>query len=128
MYVDSAGGLDGGEGVVDEVAEHAFERFGVSAHGDVVVGAERDGRAGRAYVGVFDEWAHDGGEVDGCSGGVCFEPGEPEEVVDEAAESFALAGDGCFEPVAYALVADVVTDDQRVAAFGIQRMRSRVPI
>jgi len=29
---------------------------------------------------------------------------------------------GCFEPVAYALVADVVTDDQRVAAFGIQRM------
>ena len=29
---------------------------------------------------------------------------------------------GCFEPVAYALVADVVRDDQRVAAFGIQRM------
>lgn len=29
---------------------------------------------------------------------------------------------GCFEPVAYALVADVVPDDQRVAAFGIQRM------
>jgi len=29
---------------------------------------------------------------------------------------------GCFEPVAYALVADVATDDQRVAAFGIQRM------
>jgi MFS family permease len=29
---------------------------------------------------------------------------------------------GCFEPVAYALVADVVHDDQRVAAFGIQRM------
>jgi MFS family permease len=29
---------------------------------------------------------------------------------------------GCFEPVAYALVADVVTDDQRVAAFGLQRM------
>jgi MFS family permease len=29
---------------------------------------------------------------------------------------------GCFEPVAYALVADVVTDGQRVAAFGIQRM------
>jgi MFS family permease len=29
---------------------------------------------------------------------------------------------GCFEPVAYALVADVVRDDQRIAAFGIQRM------
>src|SRR5215813_13984980 len=29
---------------------------------------------------------------------------------------------GCFEPVAYALVTDVVPDDQRVAAFGIQRM------
>ncbi|HEX2687848.1 MAG TPA: MFS transporter, partial [Kofleriaceae bacterium] len=29
---------------------------------------------------------------------------------------------GCFEPVAYALVADVARDDQRVAAFGIQRM------
>jgi MFS family permease len=29
---------------------------------------------------------------------------------------------GCFEPVAYALVADVVTEDQRVAAFGLQRM------
>lgn len=29
---------------------------------------------------------------------------------------------GCFEPVAYALVADVAPDDQRVAAFGIQRM------
>jgi MFS family permease len=29
---------------------------------------------------------------------------------------------GCFEPVAYALVADVVRDDQRVAAFAIQRM------
>lgn len=29
---------------------------------------------------------------------------------------------GCFEPVAYALVSDVVTDDQRIAAFGLQRM------
>ncbi|MBA3397890.1 MAG: MFS transporter [Deltaproteobacteria bacterium] len=29
---------------------------------------------------------------------------------------------GCFEPVAYALVADVVRDDQRIAAFGLQRM------
>jgi MFS family permease len=29
---------------------------------------------------------------------------------------------GCFEPVAYALVADVVTDDQRISAFGLQRM------
>ena len=29
---------------------------------------------------------------------------------------------GCFEPVAYALVADVCTDDQRIAAFGLQRM------
>jgi MFS family permease len=29
---------------------------------------------------------------------------------------------GCFEPVAYALVSDVVTNDQRIAAFGLQRM------
>jgi MFS family permease len=29
---------------------------------------------------------------------------------------------GCFEPVAYALVADVVTPDQRIAAYGLQRM------
>ena len=29
---------------------------------------------------------------------------------------------GCFEPVAYALVADVVTADQRIAAYGLQRM------
>ena len=29
---------------------------------------------------------------------------------------------GCFEPVAYALVADVATKDQRIAAFGLQRM------
>lgn len=29
---------------------------------------------------------------------------------------------GCFEPVAYALVADVVSDDQRISAFGLQRM------
>jgi MFS family permease len=33
---------------------------------------------------------------------------------------------GCFEPVAYALVADVCRDDQRVAAFGIQRMGTNV--
>ena len=29
---------------------------------------------------------------------------------------------GCFEPVAYALVADVVRDDERISAFGLQRM------
>ena len=29
---------------------------------------------------------------------------------------------GCFEPVAYALVADVATDAQRIDAFGLQRM------
>lgn len=29
---------------------------------------------------------------------------------------------GCFEPVAYALVADVVPDEQRISAFGLQRM------
>ncbi len=29
---------------------------------------------------------------------------------------------GCFEPVAYALVADVVTIEQRIDAFGLQRM------
>jgi MFS family permease len=33
---------------------------------------------------------------------------------------------GCFEPVAYALVSDVVRDDQRVEAFGIQRMGTNV--
>jgi MFS family permease len=33
---------------------------------------------------------------------------------------------GCFEPVAYALVSDVVRDDQRIAAFGIQRMGTNV--
>jgi MFS family permease len=33
---------------------------------------------------------------------------------------------GCFEPVAYALVADVARDDQRVAAFGVQRMGTNV--
>lgn len=29
---------------------------------------------------------------------------------------------GCFEPVAYALVADVVRDEERISAFGLQRM------
>jgi predicted MFS family arabinose efflux permease len=29
---------------------------------------------------------------------------------------------GCFEPVSYALVADVVPSEQRIAAFGLQRM------
>lgn len=29
---------------------------------------------------------------------------------------------GCFEPVAYALVADVCTEEQRISAFGLQRM------
>jgi predicted MFS family arabinose efflux permease len=29
---------------------------------------------------------------------------------------------GCFEPVSYALVSDVCRDDQRIAAFGLQRM------
>lgn len=29
---------------------------------------------------------------------------------------------GCFEPVAYALVSDVVTSDQRISAFSLQRM------
>lgn len=29
---------------------------------------------------------------------------------------------GCFEPVAYALVGDVVTPEQRISAFGMQRM------
>jgi MFS family permease len=33
---------------------------------------------------------------------------------------------GCFEPVAYALVADVVKDDQRIAAFGLQRMSTNL--
>ena len=52
----------------------------------------------RVYVRLRER-AHNRGEVDGCSGGVCFEAGEPEEVVDEAAQSFALA---CyFAPGAY---------------------------
>jgi MFS family permease len=29
---------------------------------------------------------------------------------------------GCFEPVSYALVSDVVREDQRISAFGLQRM------
>lgn len=33
---------------------------------------------------------------------------------------------GCFEPVAYALVADVVDADQRIAAFGLQRMATNL--
>ncbi len=33
---------------------------------------------------------------------------------------------GCFEPVAYALVADVVTDEQRISAFGLHRMSSNL--
>jgi MFS family permease len=33
---------------------------------------------------------------------------------------------GCFEPVAYALVADVVTDEQRINAFGLHRMSSNL--
>ncbi|MDB4952628.1 MAG: putative integral rane transport protein [Myxococcales bacterium] len=33
---------------------------------------------------------------------------------------------GCFEPVAYALVADVVPHEQRIAAFGLQRMGTNV--
>jgi hypothetical protein len=94
LHVDSAGGLDGGEGVVDEVAEDAFERVGVAAHGGVVVGGERDGRVRRTGLSVFNERACDRREVDRCPGRVCFEPGESEEVVDQAAQSFAVAGDG----------------------------------
>lgn len=33
---------------------------------------------------------------------------------------------GCFEPVAYALVADVVTEEQRIPAFGLHRMSSNL--
>jgi len=33
---------------------------------------------------------------------------------------------GCFEPVAYALVADIVTDEQRIPAFGLHRMSSNL--
>jgi MFS family permease len=33
---------------------------------------------------------------------------------------------GCFEPVAYALVSDVVTDEQRIPAFGLHRMASNL--
>ena len=65
LHLYSAGGLDGSEGVVDEVAEDAFERIGVAAHGGVVVGAEHDRARGCACVCVFDEWARDRGEVDG---------------------------------------------------------------
>jgi hypothetical protein len=94
--------LDGGEGVVDEVAEDAFERVRVAAHGGVVVGVEGDARVGCACVCVFEEWACNRCEVDQRAGWVCFESGEAEQVVDEAAESFAVAGDGCFEAVALA--------------------------
>jgi hypothetical protein len=50
----------------------------------------------------FEEWACNRCEVDQRAGWVCFEAGEAEQVVDEAAESFAVAGDGCFEAVALA--------------------------
>ena len=75
MHLDSAGWSDGGEGVVEEIAQDPFERVGVAAHGGVVVGAQRDGRVGRAGLGVFDERADDRDEVDRCSSWACFEAG-----------------------------------------------------
>jgi hypothetical protein len=59
LHVNSTGGLDGGEGVVDQVAEDAFERIGITVHRGVVVRAERDGRARRARVCLFDQRACD---------------------------------------------------------------------
>jgi hypothetical protein len=59
LHVDSTGGLDGVEGVVDQVAEEAFERIGIAAHRDVVVRAECDGRVRRAYMCLLDQWACD---------------------------------------------------------------------
>jgi hypothetical protein len=59
LHVDSTGGLDGGEGVVDQVAEDAFEPIGIAPHGDAVVRAERDGRVRRALVCFFDQCACD---------------------------------------------------------------------
>jgi hypothetical protein len=100
LHVDSARGLDGGEGVVDEVAENAFERVSVAMHGGVVIGAEGDRGVGSACPGVLEERACDGGELDRRAVGVRLEPGEAEEVVNEAAEPFAVAGDGCFQAVA----------------------------
>jgi hypothetical protein len=100
LHLDYAGGLDGGEGVVDEVADNSFERVGVAADGGVVSGVERNGRSGRACAGVFEERPCDGSEIGSLTDWACFEAGESEEVVHEAAYSFALAGDDCFEAVA----------------------------
>ena len=65
-----------------------------------LVGAQRDRRVRRAGLGVFEQRARDRGEVDRYASWVRFEAGESEQVVEEAAESFAVAGDGCFEAVA----------------------------
>ena len=100
LHVDAAAGSDCGECVVEEVAEDSLERVGVAAtvasESALRVMVARGARAwapstsGRAIVG----------EVDGHSSRVRFESGESEEVVDEAAEAFGFAGDGCFETVA----------------------------
>ena len=100
VHVDSSGGLDGRKRVVYEITEDAFERVRVATHGGVLVGAECDRRLRCALECVFDEWACDRGEVDRRPGWMCFEAGESKEVVDEAAESLGVAGDGCFEAVA----------------------------
>src|SRR5205085_8866496 len=55
LHVDLAVGFDCGEGVLDEVAEHALERIGVAAHEGVVVGPDGDGGVGGAHARVFDE-------------------------------------------------------------------------
>src|SRR5206468_9566648 len=77
-----------------------FEGVAVAPCGGVVVGAEGDRRLRRTHTSFLDKRACDGGEVDWRPGRACLEAGESEQVADEAAESFAVAGDGCFEAVA----------------------------
>jgi hypothetical protein len=51
FHVDATGGVDGGERVLDQVAQDAVKCVGIATDGRVVVGAERDGRReGRAGV------------------------------------------------------------------------------
>ena len=84
-HVDPAVGPDGGESVVDQVAEDALERVGVAAHGGVGQGVERDRGPRRPCPRVFDEGKRERDEVDGDACGVRLEACEPEQIVDEAA-------------------------------------------
>src|SRR5581483_11089351 len=100
LHVDLATGSDGGEGVVDEIADDAYECVRVAVDHRVVPGVEGDRDAWCAGRRVGNERSRDRCELDRCAYGPRLEPCEPEEIVDEAAESFAVAGDRGLEAVA----------------------------